>query len=118
MPEGRIITVFGCGGDRDRAKRPEMGLVASTYSDATIVTSDNPRSESPESIIDAVMSGVLSGSNVVRDADRRSAISRALEEAAPGDVVVVAGKGHETTQTIGDLVVPFDDRVVARELLR
>jgi UDP-N-acetylmuramoyl-L-alanyl-D-glutamate--2,6-diaminopimelate ligase len=118
MPEGRIITVFGCGGDRDRAKRPEMGLVASTYSDVTIVTSDNPRSESPESIIDAIMTGVLSGANVERDADRRSAISRALNEAAPGDVVVVAGKGHETTQTIGDLVVPFDDRVVARELLR
>jgi UDP-N-acetylmuramoyl-L-alanyl-D-glutamate--2,6-diaminopimelate ligase len=118
MPEGRIITVFGCGGDRDRAKRPEMGLVASTCSDLTIVTSDNPRSESPESIIDAIMSGVVSGANVVRDADRRSAIARALNEAAPGDVVVVAGKGHETTQIIGDLVVPFDDRVVARELLR
>jgi UDP-N-acetylmuramoyl-L-alanyl-D-glutamate--2,6-diaminopimelate ligase len=118
MPEGRVITVFGCGGDRDRAKRPEMGLVASTYSDVTIVTSDNPRSESPEAIIDAVMSGVVSGANVVRDVDRRNAISRALDEAAPGDVVVVAGKGHETTQTIGDLVVPFDDRVVARELLR
>jgi UDP-N-acetylmuramoyl-L-alanyl-D-glutamate--2,6-diaminopimelate ligase len=118
MPEGRIITVFGCGGERDRAKRPEMGLVASTYSDVTIVTSDNPRSESPESIIDAIMSGVASGANVVRDADRRSAISRALDETAPGDVVVVAGKGHETTQTIGDLTVPFDDRVVARELLR
>lgn len=118
MPEGRIITVFGCGGDRDRAKRPEMGLVASTYSDLTIVTSDNPRSELPESIIDAIMSGVASGANVVRDADRRSAIARALNEAAPGDVVVVAGKGHETTQIIGDLVVPFDDRVVAREFLR
>jgi len=118
MPEGRIITVFGCGGERDRAKRPEMGLVASTYSDVTIVTSDNPRSESPESIIDAIMSGVASGANVVRDADRRSAISRALDETAPGDVVVVAGKGHETTQTIGDVTVPFDDRVVARELLR
>jgi UDP-N-acetylmuramoyl-L-alanyl-D-glutamate--2,6-diaminopimelate ligase len=118
MPEGRIITVFGCGGDRDRAKRPEMGLVASTYSDVTIVTSDNPRSESPESIIDIIMSGVVSGANVVRDADRRSAIARALDEAAPGDVVIVAGKGHETTQTIGDLTVPFDDRVVARELLR
>jgi UDP-N-acetylmuramoyl-L-alanyl-D-glutamate--2,6-diaminopimelate ligase len=118
VPEGRIITVFGCGGDRDRAKRPEMGLVASTYADATIVTSDNPRSESPESIIDAIMSGVVSGANVVRDADRRSAISRALDEAAPGDVVVVAGKGHETTQTFSDVVVPFDDRVVARELLR
>jgi UDP-N-acetylmuramoyl-L-alanyl-D-glutamate--2,6-diaminopimelate ligase len=114
---GRVITVFGCGGDRDRAKRPEMGLVASTYSDLTIVTSDNPRSESPESIIDAVMSGVVSGANVVRDADRRSAIARALEAASSGDVVVVAGKGHETTQTIGELVVPFDDRVVARELL-
>ena len=118
MPEGRVITVFGCGGDRDRAKRPEMVLVASTYSDMTVVTSDNPRSESPESIIDAIMSGVVSGANVVRDVDRRSAIARALEAAAPGDVVVVAGKGHETTQTIGALVVPFDDRVVARELLR
>jgi len=118
MPEGRIITAFGCGGDRDRAKRPEMGLVASTYSDVAIVTSDNPRSESPESIIDAIMSGVVSGANVVRDVDRRSAIARALDEAAPGDVVIVAGKGHETTQTIGDLTVPFDDRVVARELLR
>jgi UDP-N-acetylmuramoyl-L-alanyl-D-glutamate--2,6-diaminopimelate ligase len=95
-----------------------MGLVASTMSDVTFVTSDNPRSEAPESIIDAIMTGVASGANVVRDADRRSAIARALEEAAPGDVVVVAGKGHETTQTIGDLVVPFDDRVVARELLR
>ena len=116
VPDGHLITVFGCGGDRDRTKRPEMGLVASTMSDLTIVTSDNPRSESPESIIDAVMSGVV-GSNVLRDADRRSAIARALIEAGPGDVVVVAGKGHETTQTIGDLVVPFDDRVVARELL-
>jgi UDP-N-acetylmuramoyl-L-alanyl-D-glutamate--2,6-diaminopimelate ligase len=116
-PKGRVITVFGCGGDRDRAKRPAMGLVASTYSDVTIVTSDNPRSEAPESIIDVIMSGVVSGANVVRDVDRRSAIAHALDEAAPGDVVVVAGKGHETTQTIGDLVVPFDDRVVARELL-
>jgi UDP-N-acetylmuramoyl-L-alanyl-D-glutamate--2,6-diaminopimelate ligase len=117
VPEGRVITVFGCGGDRDRAKRPEMGLVASTFSDLTIVTSDNPRSEEPESIIDAVMAGVVSGARVERDVDRRRAISRALEEAAPGDVVVLAGKGHETTQTIGDLVIAFDDRAVARELL-
>ena len=115
--EGRVITVFGCGGDRDRAKRPEMGRVASTLSDVTFVTSDNPRSEAPESIIDAVMSGVVSGALVVRDVDRRRAIARALEEAAAGDVVVVAGKGHETTQTFGDLVIPFDDRAVARELL-
>ena len=117
LTTGRVITVFGCGGDRDRAKRPEMGQVASTFSDVTIVTSDNPRSESPESIIDAIMTGVVSGANVVRDVDRRSAIARALKEAAPGDVVVVAGKGHETTQIFGDLVVPFDDRVVARELM-
>jgi UDP-N-acetylmuramoyl-L-alanyl-D-glutamate--2,6-diaminopimelate ligase len=95
-----------------------MGLVASTFSDVTIVTSDNPRSEEPESIIDAIMSGVVSGANVLRDVDRRSAIARALELAAPGDVVVVAGKGHETTQIIGERVVAFDDRLVARELLR
>jgi len=117
LTTGRVITVFGCGGDRDRAKRPEMGQVASTFSDVTIVTSDNPRSESPESIIDAIMTGVVSGATVVRDVDRRSAIARALKEAAPVDVVVVAGKGHETTQIFSDLVVPFDDRVVARELM-
>ena len=115
--DGRVITVFGCGGDRDRSKRPEMGHVATTMSDLTIVTSDNPRSEAPEAIIDAIMTGVADGANVLRDVDRRRAIARALEEATAGDVVVVAGKGHETTQTIGDLVVPFDDRVVARELL-
>jgi UDP-N-acetylmuramoyl-L-alanyl-D-glutamate--2,6-diaminopimelate ligase len=118
VPDARVLTVFGCGGDRDRAKRPEMGLVASTMSDVTFVTSDNPRSEAPEEIIDAIMTGVANGANVVRDADRRSAMARALDEAAPGDVVVVAGKGHETTQTIGERVTPFDDRVVARELLR
>ncbi len=117
-PDGRVITVFGCGGDRDRAKRPEMGAVASSLSDVTIVTSDNPRSEEPDSIIDAVMTGVVDGANVLRDADRRSAIGRALDIAGPGDVVVLAGKGHETTQTTGDLVIPFDDRIVARELMR
>jgi UDP-N-acetylmuramoyl-L-alanyl-D-glutamate--2,6-diaminopimelate ligase len=117
-PGGRIITVFGCGGDRDRAKRPEMGLVASTYSDETIVTSDNPRSEDPDAIIDEVMSGVAEGASVRRQSDRRRAIEDALSLATRGDVVVVAGKGHETTQTIGDTVVSFDDRVVALELLR
>lgn len=115
---GRLITVFGCGGDRDRAKRPEMGLVASTYSDLTIVTSDNPRSESPDAIIDAVLEGVLVGRDVRRESDRREAIAAAIRLAGPGDVVVIAGKGHETTQMIGDLVLPFDDRVVAREYLR
>jgi UDP-N-acetylmuramoyl-L-alanyl-D-glutamate--2,6-diaminopimelate ligase len=116
-PRSRVVTVFGCGGDRDRSKRPEMGMVASAHSDVTFVTSDNPRSEPPDAIIDAVMSGVVPGSTVYRVSDRRMAIAEALQNADATDVVVIAGKGHETTQTIGDLVVPFDDRAVARELL-
>jgi UDP-N-acetylmuramyl tripeptide synthase len=94
-----------------------MGEVASANSEITIVTSDNPRSESPDAIIDAIISGVVPGATVLRQSDRRRAIAEALSLAGPGDVVVIAGKGHETTQVIGDLVVPFDDRVVARELL-
>jgi UDP-N-acetylmuramoyl-L-alanyl-D-glutamate--2,6-diaminopimelate ligase len=118
VPRGRIISVFGCGGDRDRAKRPEMGSIASSQSDITIVTSDNPRSESPDAIIDSIMSGVLPSATVHRQSDRRRAIAQALEMAAPGDVVVIAGKGHETTQIIGDVVEPFDDRDVAQEMVR
>ncbi len=117
-PDARIVTVFGCGGDRDRTKRPEMGLVASTWSDFTIVTSDNPRSEAPEDIIDAVMSGVVPGATVARIVDRREAIARAFQYAQRGDVIVLAGKGHETTQTIGDETISFDDREVAMEMLR
>jgi UDP-N-acetylmuramoyl-L-alanyl-D-glutamate--2,6-diaminopimelate ligase len=118
VPNGRVITVFGCGGDRDRAKRPEMGAIASSLSDLTIVTSDNPRSESPDAIIDAIMSGVLSSATVYRQSDRRLAIAQAGESAVTGDVVVLAGKGHESTQIIGDLTLPFDDHVVAEEVLR
>ena len=118
QPEGRLITVFGAGGDRDRSKRPEMGHAVAAASDLTIITSDNPRSEMPDAIIDAVMSGVGPRAQVVRESDRRHAIALALESAVEGDVVVLAGKGHESTQTIGDLVVPFDDRVIAKELLR
>jgi UDP-N-acetylmuramoyl-L-alanyl-D-glutamate--2,6-diaminopimelate ligase len=116
-PHSRVLTVFGCGGERDRAKRPEMGQVATTYSDLTIVTSDNPRSEPPDDIIDAIMSGTVPGSAVTRISNRRAAIAEALAEASLGDVVVIAGKGHETTQITGDVVVPFDDRAVALELL-
>jgi UDP-N-acetylmuramoyl-L-alanyl-D-glutamate--2,6-diaminopimelate ligase len=118
QPEGRLLSVFGAGGDRDRSKRPEMGRVASQLSDLTIVTSDNPRSELPDAIIDAVMSGCVSDAQVVRESDRRRAIALALETARAGDVVVIAGKGHEVTQSVGDVNVPFDDRAVARELLR
>ena len=118
LTSGRVLSVFGCGGDRDTTKRPEMGCVASQLSDVTIVTSDNPRHEPPDAIIDAVIAGVVAGAEVVRDVDRRSAIARALESARPGDVVVVAGKGHETTQTFRDRVVAFDDREVVRDLLK
>ena len=115
---GRVLCVFGCGGDRDTSKRPAMGRVASQMSDLTVVTSDNPRHESPDAIIDAIIAGVVGPADVRREADRRVAIARALEEARPGDVVVVAGKGHETTQTFADRVEDFDDREVVRELLK
>ena len=116
----RIITVFGCGGDRDRTKRPLMGAVASRLSDSVIVTSDNPRSEPPEAIIEEVRRGMAPGrgAEVLSIVDRREAIARALEMAQPGVAVVIAGKGHETSQTLRDRTVPFDDRQVVREILR
>lgn len=115
--EGRVLVVFGCGGDRDRAKRPVMGEAAARHADAVYVTSDNPRSEDPLRIIDEILAGMRSGSPPVVEPDRRAAIARALADARPGDVVVVAGKGHETTQTVGEELLPFDDRVVVREEL-
>jgi UDP-N-acetylmuramoyl-L-alanyl-D-glutamate--2,6-diaminopimelate ligase len=116
---GRVIAVFGCGGDRDREKRPEMGAVAAELADHVVVTSDNPRSEDPVEIINAIIQGVPGDyrDRVVSEPDRRRAFAAAFQVAGAGDVVVIAGKGHETTQTIGDQVVPFDDRAVARELL-
>ena len=114
----RLRVVFGCGGDRDSAKRPMMGEVAAELADQVIVTSDNPRSEEPEAIIAEILTGVPHDcGGVLALADRTAAIARSLAEAQEGDVIVVAGKGHETTQTVGDQVVPFDDRVVVRELL-
>jgi len=116
---GRVLVVFGCGGDRDREKRPQMGGVAAELADVVVITSDNPRSEEPMAIIDATVAGVPADyrERVVIDPDRRRAIAVAVSMARPGDVVLIAGKGHETTQTIGDLVLPFDDRAVAREVL-
>lgn len=107
---GRIITVFGCGGDRDRGKRPLMGRIASELSDVTIITSDNPRREDPAAIIAAVREGAAPGAAVTAEPDRRAAIRRGIALARPGDVVLVAGKGHETVQVIGDETLPFDDR--------
>lgn len=114
---GRVLVVFGCGGDRDQEKRPAMGREAAAGADVVVVTSDNPRSEPPEAIIGAVIAGIDDLSHVTIEADRRAAIALALGAAAPGDVVVVAGKGHETTQEVAGVTTPFDDREVVRELL-
>jgi UDP-N-acetylmuramoyl-L-alanyl-D-glutamate--2,6-diaminopimelate ligase len=111
---GRVICVFGAGGDRDRAKRPLMGQVVSELADLSLVTSDNPRSEDPA----AIAAEVVDGLDLEVELDRRRAIERALELACPGDVVVIAGKGHEQGQEIGGRRLPFDDRQVAREALR
>jgi UDP-N-acetylmuramoyl-L-alanyl-D-glutamate--2,6-diaminopimelate ligase len=113
---GRVLVVFGCGGDRDRAKRPLMGAAAAAMSDVAVLTSDNPRHEDPMAIIAEVRTGDPGGRLVI-EPDRRSAISLVLDRARPGDVVVIAGKGHETSQQFGDTFVPFDDRAVAAELL-
>ena len=119
-PNGRVVVVFGCGGDRDADKRGLMGAAAVAGADVVVVTSDNPRHEEPASIIDAIVAGIdpRDRDAVVTEADRRRAIALALDVARPGDIIVIAGKGHETTQTVGDQVRPFDDRTVARELLR
>jgi UDP-N-acetylmuramoyl-L-alanyl-D-glutamate--2,6-diaminopimelate ligase len=115
---GRVITMFGCGGDRDRTKRPLMGRAAGAGSDVVVVTSDNPRSEDPLAIIEQVLPGLRGTSaKVMVEPDRRHAIELAIGEAGPGDLVLLAGKGHEKTQTIGAQVIPFDDVAVARELL-
>ena len=115
----RIVTVFGCGGDRDRSKRPLMGSVAAQRSDLVIATSDNPRSEPPLGILEEIAQGFRNHTTPFKlIVDRREAIGLALRSALPGDVVVIAGKGHEATQTIRDKKLPFDDRLVAKEILR
>ncbi len=113
----KIITVFGCGGDRDRTKRPLMAAAAAKSSDLVIATSDNPRTEDPETILDEVVRGLPAGFPHERVTDRREAIRRAVAIAEPGDVVVIAGKGHETVQVIGYTAIPMDDRELAREAL-
>jgi UDP-N-acetylmuramoyl-L-alanyl-D-glutamate--2,6-diaminopimelate ligase len=114
----RVIVVVGCGGDKDRGKRPAMGEVASRLGHVVVVTSDNPRTESPEAIIAEILEGIGGRDHVQVEPDRRRAIALALEAARPGDLVVVAGKGHETEQIIGDERVPFDDRSVVLEEYR
>ena len=131
LAKGRIITVFGCGGDRDRTKRPLMGAVAARLSDLVILTSDNPRSEDPEQIIDEIKRGLVmppdrlpprghpapTSTACLTITDRKTAIERAVREARPGDLVLIAGKGHEKYQVVGERTAPFDDVEVARAML-
>jgi UDP-N-acetylmuramoyl-L-alanyl-D-glutamate--2,6-diaminopimelate ligase len=116
LATGRVLCVFGCGGDRDREKRPQMGRIASELADVVIVTNDNPRSEDPQAIIDAIVSGAVGDVEV--EPDRATAITRAIESAHDGDVVLIAGKGAEQGQEFADRTIPFDDREAAREALR
>jgi UDP-N-acetylmuramoyl-L-alanyl-D-glutamate--2,6-diaminopimelate ligase len=116
---GRVITMFGCGGDRDRSKRPLMGQAAGAGSDIVVLTSDNPRREDPLAIIDQVLPGLRgTPATVIVEPDRRHAVELAIAEARPGDLVLLAGKGHEKTQTIGERVIPFDDVAIARQVLQ
>ncbi len=124
LTAGRVITLFGCGGDRDRTKRPLMGMVAARLSDVVVITSDNPRSEDPLAIIDEIRRGIPAGEaasdrapDVTAIVDRAAAIEKAVAMARPGDVVLIAGKGHEKTQHIGDRVLAFDDADVSRAAL-
>ncbi|MFF3398051.1 UDP-N-acetylmuramoyl-L-alanyl-D-glutamate--2,6-diaminopimelate ligase [Streptomyces sp. NPDC002659] len=114
---GRVVTVFGCGGDRDVTKRAKMGEIAGTHSDLCVLTSDNPRTEDPEAILDQIAPGLaVSGTRFERFADRREAIAFALDAAGPGDIVLVAGRGSEPYQTVGEQLLPFSDMATAREL--
>jgi UDP-N-acetylmuramoyl-L-alanyl-D-glutamate--2,6-diaminopimelate ligase len=119
LTDGRVIAVFGAGGDRDRDKRPKMGRAGAELSDLTVITSDNPRSEDPEKIVAEVAGGVEGARELEVVVDRREAIALALGRARPGDTVVIAGKGHEQGQEFENgRKIPFDDREVAREELR
>jgi UDP-N-acetylmuramoyl-L-alanyl-D-glutamate--2,6-diaminopimelate ligase len=123
LTRGRLVTVFGCGGDRDRTKRPLMGAVAGRLSDVIVLTSDNPRTEDPDRIIEEVRRGLTGGTRqgtgqpLLTIVDRGEAIAEAIHLARPGDLVLIAGKGHEKYQVIGDRARPFDDAIVAREAL-
>ncbi|MBP7579257.1 MAG: UDP-N-acetylmuramyl-tripeptide synthetase, partial [Candidatus Obscuribacter sp.] len=115
--EGKLIALFGCGGDRDSSKRPQMGEIAETLADRVVVTSDNPRSEDPQQIIADILAGIKRLKDVTVEVDRAKAIAMAVKMAQAGDVLVVAGKGHETYQILKDKTIDFDDRVEVAQAL-
>ncbi|MGH9675601.1 MAG: glutamate ligase domain-containing protein, partial [Candidatus Acidiferrum sp.] len=118
-PKGRIITLFGCGGEKDRTKRPVMGEVTGRLSDLTILSSDNPRSEDPLKIISDIIVGLQkTAGKYLIEPDREKAIALAVEEARAGDIVLLAGKGHENCQMLATGIIPFDDREMARQALQ
>jgi UDP-N-acetylmuramoyl-L-alanyl-D-glutamate--2,6-diaminopimelate ligase len=119
MTKKRVITLFGCGGDRDRSKRPLMGMAAAENSDLVVLTSDNPRSEDPLAIMNDALVGIRRFDTPhIIEPDREKAIRKAIEQAEPGDVVLLAGKGHETYQVLKDRTIDLDDREVARRVLK
>ena len=117
IARGRIITVFGCGGDRDRTKRPIMGRIVAELSDVAVVTSDNPRTEDPDAIIKDILEGIHTDKPVIVNADRTAAIKEAMNEAKAGDIVLLAGKGHETYQIRGTVKYHYDEREIVRSIL-
>jgi UDP-N-acetylmuramoyl-L-alanyl-D-glutamate--2,6-diaminopimelate ligase len=118
-PHGRVITLFGCGGDRDRTKRPKMGRVAGELSDLVVLSSDNPRSEDPQSILEQALAGLQpTGTRCLVEPDRRAAIELAIRSAEPGDIVLLAGKGHEKVQILATGTIPFDDAAVAADIVQ
>jgi UDP-N-acetylmuramoyl-L-alanyl-D-glutamate--2,6-diaminopimelate ligase len=111
---GKLICVFGCGGDRDPSKRPQMGEIAENYADEVVVTSDNPRTEDPQHIIANILAGIRRMNRIKVEPDRSTAIRMTIREAGSKDVVVIAGKGHENYQILADKIIPFDDRTEVR----
>jgi UDP-N-acetylmuramoyl-L-alanyl-D-glutamate--2,6-diaminopimelate ligase len=115
---GRLLCVFGCGGDRDRGKRPLMAKIAESDADVVIITDDNPRSENPQQIFEDIMQGINNKAGMTFEHDRTQAIRLAIRQAQPGDTVLIAGKGHETVQILAHGTVPFDDRIQAAQALQ
>jgi UDP-N-acetylmuramoyl-L-alanyl-D-glutamate--2,6-diaminopimelate ligase len=118
LKTGRVITIFGCGGNRDKIKRPQMAAISEKFSDITIVTSDNPRQENPEDIINQVITGFSDSANYIVELDRYKAIEKAIQLARPDDIILIAGKGHETYQIFANKTIDFDDRLIAQQICR